>query len=76
MEEYYTIKATAEMLGVSALTLRNWDKQGKLVAYRHPINNYRMYKREQIDEIVNKLGRRRDIPQRIAIEMVDDVEEA
>lgn len=76
MEEYYTIKAAAEMLGVSALTLRNWDKQGKLVAYRHPLNNYRMYKSEQIDEIVTKLGRRRDMPQRIAIEMVDDVEEA
>jgi len=76
VEEYYTIKAAAEMLGVSALTLRNWDKQGKLVAYRHPLNNYRMYKSEQIDEIVTKLGRRRDMPQRIAIEMVDDVEEA
>lgn len=76
MEEYYTIKAAAEMLGVSPLTLRNWDKQGKLVAYRHPINNYRMYKREQIDEIVERLGHRRDMAKRVAIEMIEDVEEA
>lgn len=41
--EFVTIKEAARMLGVSKLTLRNWDKSGKLLARRHPISNYRVY---------------------------------
>jgi len=37
------------MLGVTPLTLRNWDKKGKLIAYRHPINNYRVYRLDQVE---------------------------
>ena len=40
-KKYYTIKQAAKILGVAPLTLRNWDKKGKLKAYRHPANNYR-----------------------------------
>ena len=50
------IKEAAELLGVSKLTLRNWDKEGKLIAYRHPINNYRVYRSEDIDGILEKIG--------------------
>ena len=42
--DYLNIKQAAEILGVSTLTLRNWDKNGKFPAIRHPINNYRVYK--------------------------------
>ena len=31
--KYYTIHETAEMLGVSPQTLRNWDKSGRLVPH-------------------------------------------
>lgn len=48
-KKYYTIKQAAEILGVTPLTLRNWDKRGKLKAYRHPINNYRVYKTQQLE---------------------------
>lgn len=41
------------MLGVTPLTLRNWDKNGKLKAYRHPMNNYRVYKLEDIENVVS-----------------------
>ena len=37
------------MLGVTPLTLRNWDKKGILTAYRNPINNYRVYRLDQIE---------------------------
>lgn len=47
--KYLTVKDAATYLGVSALTLRNWDKRGKLVAYRHPINNYRVYRLDQLE---------------------------
>jgi len=47
--KYFTIKEAANYLGVSSLTLRNWDKQNKLTAYRNPINNYRMYRLDQLE---------------------------
>jgi len=50
-----SIKEASEMLGVSKLTLRNWDKAGKLSALRHPINNYRVYQLEDIEKIINKI---------------------
>lgn len=49
------IKEAAEILGVSKLTLRNWDKEGKLTAYRHPINNYRVYRSEDVEKIIEKI---------------------
>lgn len=55
-----TIKEAASLLGVSALTLRNWDKKGKLIAFRHPLNNYRVYKREDIEALLDKIGSNTD----------------
>lgn len=49
IKKYLTIKQTAEIFGVTTLTLRNWDKTGKLKAYRNPINNYRFYKPDDIE---------------------------
>lgn len=49
---YISIKDAARILGVSKLTLRNWDKLGKLKAYRHPFNNYRIYKIEDLEKII------------------------
>ena len=54
-EKFLAIREAAQMLGVSRLTLRNWDKNGKLLASRHPINNYRVYKREDIEKIVKQI---------------------
>lgn len=45
------------MLGVTPLTLRNWDNKGKLKALRHPLNNYRVYKREDIEKLLEEIGR-------------------
>lgn len=57
MEEknYLTIGEAAKMIGVTPLTLRNWDKKGKLEAARNPINNYRMYKKEKIKKFIKKM---------------------
>lgn len=51
-----TIKETAKLFGVTPLTLRNWDKSGKLKASRHPMNNYRVYKREDIEKLISDIG--------------------
>ena len=54
-KKYYTIKQAARILGVTPLTLRNWDKNGKLKPYRHPINNYRVYKADQLELFIRKI---------------------
>ena len=54
-KKFVTIKEAAEMLHVTKLTLRNWDKSGKLFALRHPINNYRVYHIEDIKKILDKI---------------------
>ena len=43
------------MLGVTPLTLRNWDKKGLLTAYRNPINNYRVYRPDQVELLLRRV---------------------
>ena len=54
--EYLTIQEAAKLLGVTSTTLRNWDKSGKLVAERHPINGYRLYALDRMMELVREQG--------------------
>lgn len=54
-KKFISIKEAAEMLNVSKLTLRNWDRDGKLFALRHPINNYRVYHIEDIKKIISRI---------------------
>lgn len=51
-DRYLTIKEVAEILSVTPLTLRNWDKKGLLAAYRNPVNNYRLYRHADIADFV------------------------
>ena len=51
-KKYINIKDAARILGVSTLTLRNWDNSGKFPAGRHPISNYRVYKVEDLEAIL------------------------
>ena len=64
-KKYLTIKEVARILGVTPLTLRNWDKKGKLKAYRNPINNYRVYKPEEIELFLRKIESRRGPGERV-----------
>jgi excisionase family DNA binding protein len=52
---YFSIKEAAEILGVSPLTLRNWDKSGKFPAQRHPMNNYRVYKLSHLEKVIDDI---------------------
>ena len=55
LRDYLTVNQAADLLGVSASTLRNWDRQGKLSATRHPINKYRLYRREDLERLLNNV---------------------
>ncbi|HEX5470614.1 MAG TPA: MEDS domain-containing protein, partial [Lacipirellulaceae bacterium] len=47
-----TVGDAAKFLGVSAGTLRNWDRSGKLKPRRHPQNGYRIYLREDLEAVL------------------------
>lgn len=47
MLKTYKLKEFSEMTGISPYTLRNWDKSGKLVAYR-TLSNYKYYTDEHL----------------------------
>jgi excisionase family DNA binding protein len=53
MNKFITIKDAAKILGVSKMTLRNWDTTGKLKAHRHPFNNYRVYDVSDIEAVID-----------------------
>ena len=55
LKDYLTVGEAASLLGVSATTLRNWDRSGKLRAHRHPINGYRLYRREDLEALLRKV---------------------
>lgn len=57
-KKYITVNEVSKLLGVTPLTLRNWDKAGKLVALRNPLNNYRIYKKDDIDLFLRNVERK------------------
>ena len=77
--QYITIKQASNILGVTPLTLRNWDKNGKLKAHRHPMNNYRVYKIEDLETVIQEIedgsGLRKSNKQEIKKLIVKHLEE-
>ena len=55
LRHYLTVGEAADFLGVSAATLRNWDRAGKVKATRHPVNGYRLYRKEQLSSLLEKV---------------------
>lgn len=51
MKELYSLAEVADMVGCSKETLRRWERAGKLKAERNPINQYRYYRREELEKI-------------------------
>lgn len=54
-KKYLTVNEVAQLLGVTPLTVRNWDKKGALVANRNPVNNYRLYKIEDVEALMKRM---------------------
>lgn len=55
LREYLKIKDAAALVGVSSMTVRNWDKQEKLKPHRNPINGYRLYKKEELLRVLKSI---------------------
>ena len=54
-DKFLHVKQTAELLGVAANTVRAWSAAGKLQEYRHPVNNYRLFKRDDVETLYKKI---------------------
>ena len=48
-EKYYAITEAADLLGVTAQTLRNWDKTGKFKPHHVAESGFRYYSQQQIN---------------------------
>ena len=55
LRDYLTVSEAAQYLGVSASTLRNWDRAGKVRATRHPVNGYRLYRKEDLSSLLERV---------------------
>ncbi|HBE90640.1 MAG TPA: MerR family DNA-binding transcriptional regulator [Candidatus Andersenbacteria bacterium] len=67
-KKFLTVKEVAQLLGVSPLTIRNWDQKGKLIAHRNPVNNYRLYKIEDVEIIIRQIDQSRDEGRKLKID--------
>lgn len=55
LSDYMRISEAADYLGISANTLRNWTNSGKLTAHRHPVNTYRLFKKQDLDALLDRV---------------------
>lgn len=54
--EFVTIAEASKRLGVAPNTLRSWGALGKIQEYRHPMNNYRLYRLDDVASLVELLS--------------------
>jgi excisionase family DNA binding protein len=54
-EVFLRVTEAAAFLNVSPNTIRNWGRDAKLPEYRHPLNNYRLFKRSDLEKVLRKL---------------------
>lgn len=56
-QSFVTVKDACDQLGICPNTLRSWSASGKIDEYRHPINNYRLYRRADIEALRRLLAK-------------------
>jgi MerR family copper efflux transcriptional regulator len=60
LHQYLTVTEAAAFLGVTANTLRNWGREAKIPEYRHPVNNYRLYKQADLEALLKRAAQSRN----------------
>ncbi len=62
-KKFLTVNDVARLLGVTPLTVRNWN----------PVNNYRLYKIEEVEALLKQIERSKEVftPVKINIETED-----
>ena len=57
LSEYVKVAEAAEILGVSAGTVRTWAADGKIPMHRNPANGYRLFKRKELEKFLNNVAK-------------------
>jgi excisionase family DNA binding protein len=52
---FLTVKEASELLGVAPNTIRAWGAVGEIVEYRHPVNNYRLFKKTELENLIKRV---------------------
>ena len=47
----------AQFLGVSQNTVRTWAKQGKIQVRVNPVNNYRLFRRKDLQKFLDSVAK-------------------
>ena len=58
LSEYVKVAEAAEILGVSQGTVRSWAEAGKIPVHRNPANGYRLFRRGDLEEFLDLVGKR------------------
>lgn len=68
-KKFLTVREVAGLLGVTPLTVRNWDSRGKLIAHRNPVNNYRLYKVEEVEVLMHQIEHSKNKVRKLKIDI-------
>jgi DNA (cytosine-5)-methyltransferase 1 len=55
LDGYLRVREAAKFLGVAPNTLRNWGREEKIAEFRHPVNNYRLYRRSDLERLLRRV---------------------
>ena len=56
MDKYYKTGDFARMIGITSVTLRKWEKQGKLEPHHKSPTGYRYYSEQQLHDYLSNKG--------------------
>jgi DNA-binding transcriptional MerR regulator len=68
-KKFLTVNDVARLFGVTPLTVRNWDQKGKLIAYRNPVNNYRLYKVEDVEVLLRQIEQSKQKTRKLKVDL-------
>jgi excisionase family DNA binding protein len=56
LDEYVKVAEAARILGVAQNTLRAWAEAGRMPMHRNPANGYRLFRRNDLEEFLERAG--------------------
>lgn len=55
LSDYVKVAEAAQILGVSQGTVRAWAEAGKIPMHKNPANGYRLFKRSELEQFLDKI---------------------